>query len=64
MALFVGVLCRDGDLLTAAAPLLGGQPASTQGMTLVWPAGFTAQASELDNSVHVYDPDGHDSQHR
>jgi hypothetical protein len=59
MALLVGVLCRDGDLLTATGPLLAGQPASTQGTALVWPAGFTAEASEVDNSVHVYDPDGH-----
>ena len=59
MALLDGVLCRDGDLLTATGPLLAGEPASTQGVALVWPAGFTAQASEVDNSVHVYDQDGH-----
>jgi hypothetical protein len=59
MALLVGVLCREGDVLTATGPLLAGQSPSTQGTALVWAAGFTAQESAVDNSVHVYDPDGH-----
>jgi hypothetical protein len=58
MALLVGVLCRDGDLLMAG-PTLAGEEGAGQGTALVWPAGFTAQASEVDNSVQVYDPDGH-----
>jgi hypothetical protein len=58
MALLVGVLCKDGDLLTGGPPLAG-QEGVGQGTPLVWPAGFTAQESEVDNLVHVYDPDGH-----
>lgn len=58
MALLTGVVLRRSDEGLLVATGADGGAQGTPGVPLIWPAGCTAQVSDADGSVHVYDPDG------